>query len=199
MNVKEEGPVDVVAPHLPKVCLIPAETQQWLTSQRSTEKFIRSFSCPILAKTNNSIYLFIFLKELPLFVFVSVWVWNLTPLTTHVEALRSCIDVLKRRGQPTASAAPCWAAHDWWRLWVQPRQMSRWIGHHPEADSGLCPLTEGPSESSPRSGISSCFERMNCCLFYPKVQRIPLLPLGVKCCHEIRHFWCECNFVNTTW
>lgn len=37
VDVKEEGPVDVVAAHLPKVCLIPAETHQWLTSQRNTE------------------------------------------------------------------------------------------------------------------------------------------------------------------
>lgn len=30
MDVKKEGPVDVVAPHLSKVCLIPAEIQKQL-------------------------------------------------------------------------------------------------------------------------------------------------------------------------
>lgn len=115
-----------------------------------------------------------------------------------MEALRSCIDVLKRRDQPAASAAPCWAAHGWSHLWVQPRQTSRWIGHHPEADKHLCPLTHEPSESSPKSGIFSCFERLSCCLFYSKLQRIPLLPLEVKCCHEFSRFWCECDFVDTT-
>lgn len=30
VNVKEEGPVDVVAAHLPKVCLIPAETHPFV-------------------------------------------------------------------------------------------------------------------------------------------------------------------------
>lgn len=39
VNVKEEGPVDVVASHLPKVCLIPAETHQWLTRQCNSNKF----------------------------------------------------------------------------------------------------------------------------------------------------------------
>lgn len=36
VNVKEEGPVDVVASHLPEVCLVPAETHQRLRRNSKT-------------------------------------------------------------------------------------------------------------------------------------------------------------------
>lgn len=41
MDVKKEGPVDVVASHLSKVCLIPAETQNTSHGEQTAHHTIR--------------------------------------------------------------------------------------------------------------------------------------------------------------